>query len=97
MVNLYYTAAQNIGKIRGQAFNIGGGIENSLSLLELFEILEKKLDIKMEYIQLAPRQSDQKVFVADTKKIENAINWKANISKEEGIDRMIQWTKEEIF
>ena len=52
MVELYYSAANNIEKIRGQAFNIGGGMENSLSLLELFEILEEKLNIKMKYKQL---------------------------------------------
>lgn len=93
MVNLYYTAAQNIEKIRGQAFNIGGGMENSLSLLELFKMLEEKLNIKMEYIQLPPRESDQRVFVADTKKIENAIGWKVKVNKDEGIEKMIEWTK----
>lgn len=97
MVSLYFLAAQNIEKIRGKAFNIGGGIENSLSLLELFEMLEKKLNIKMQYTQLPPRQSDQKVFVADTKKIEDALNWKAKINKDEGIERMIEWTKEGII
>ena len=96
MVDLYYSATKNIEKIKGQAFNIGGGIENSLSLLELFKILEEKLNIKMEYKQLPPRESDQKIFVADTTKIEKAIGWKAKISKEQGIDNMIKWTKGEI-
>lgn len=94
MINLYYSAAENIERIKGQAFNIGGGIENSLSLLELFKILEKKLNIKMNYIKLPPRESDQKVFVADTSKIEKAIGWKAKIDKEKGIENMLQWTKE---
>lgn len=96
MVELYYSAANNIEKIRGQAFNIGGGMENSLSLLELFEILEEKLNIKMKYKQLPPRESDQKIFVADTTKIEKAIGWKAKVNKEQGIDNMIKWTKGEI-
>lgn len=96
MVELYYSAVNNIKKIKGQAFNIGGGMENSLSLLELFELLEDKLNIKMKYKQLLPRESDQKIFVADTTKIEKAIGWKAKISKEQGIDNMIRWTKEEI-
>lgn len=93
MVELYYLATQNIDKIRGQAFNIGGGIENSLSLLELFKILEEKLNIMMEYTELPPRESDQKVFVADITKIEKAIGWKVKVNKEEGIDRMIEWIK----
>lgn len=93
MVDLYYKTVENIQKVRGQAFNIGGGIENSLSLLELFKMLEEKLNIKMNYIQLPPRESDQKVFVADTTKIQNAIGWKVKIDKNEGIDRMIKWVE----
>lgn len=92
MVNLYYTAANNINKIKGQAFNIGGGIENSLSLLELFEMLEKMLDIKMKYIQLPARESDQKIFVADINKIKKAIGWCPKINKETGVKKMLDWT-----
>ncbi len=97
MVDLYYSAFQNIEKVKGQEFNIGGGIDNSLSLLELFEILEKKLNIKMEYVQLPPRESDQKIFVADTSKIRKAINWNVKVDKDTGIDHMIAWTEEGIL
>jgi CDP-paratose 2-epimerase len=38
---------------------------NSLSLLELFSILEEELSIKMKYTKLPPRESDQKIFVAN--------------------------------
>lgn len=47
----------------------------SLSLLELFDMLNKILGIKLDYTELPPRQSDQKVFVADITKIKNAIGW----------------------
>ncbi|MBD3768177.1 MAG: NAD-dependent epimerase/dehydratase family protein, partial [Gammaproteobacteria bacterium] len=67
-VELYLKAADNIETIKGQAYNIGGGIENSSSLLELFQFLEQELDIKMTYQQLPPRESDQRVFVADINK-----------------------------
>lgn len=62
-------------KIKGQAFNIGGTMAQSLSLLELFDMLNKILGIKLDYTELPPRQSDQKVFVADITKIKNAIGW----------------------
>ena len=51
IVNLYFSA-KDVEKAYGQAFNIGGGINNSLSLLELFKLLEQKLGIKMQYTQL---------------------------------------------
>jgi CDP-paratose 2-epimerase len=91
LVALYLQAADDIKKIRGQAFNIGGGIENSSSLLELFSFLEKELDIKMTYTQLPPRESDQRVFVADITKIQKMIGWKPIVTKAEGIGKMIDW------
>lgn len=90
-VALYLKAAENIDAIKGQAFNIGGGIENSLSLLELFQFLEQELGIKMAYQQLPPRESDQRVFVADITKSKNMINWTPKVNKAEGIRKMIEW------
>lgn len=93
VVDLYYLAAENYTKLVGKFFNVGGGLENSLSLLELFAILEKELKIKMEYTRLGIRPHDQKVFVANSNAIRNELNWKPKISAEEGVLRMIKWLK----
>ncbi len=90
-VALYLKAAKNIETIKGQAFNIGGGIENSSSLLELFHTLEQELDIKMTYQKLPPRESDQRVFVADITKANRMINWTPRVEKSQGIRNMIEW------
>jgi CDP-paratose 2-epimerase len=91
MVNLYLVAAKHIDKTKGQVFNIGGGINNSLSLLELFSILEDKLNVKLRYIKIPPRESDQKVFVANINKIKKFIGWEPKIDKRAGIEKMLQW------
>jgi len=93
-VDLYLKASQKIDTIKGQAFNIGGGMENSSSLLELFSFLETELDIKMVYTQLPPRESDQRVFFADISKVKELIGWEPKVSKEEGIIKMIDWVRE---
>jgi len=93
MVDLYLRAYKNIDHIKGQVFNVGGGISNSSSLLELFTFLEKELDIKLKYQQLPVRESDQRVFVADLKKTKKLILWEPKISKEEGVRKMIEWLK----
>jgi len=93
-VDLYLKASEKIEDIKGKVFNIGGGMENSSSLLELFSFLEQELDIKMTYTKLPPRKSDQKVFVADITKAKGLIDWEPKISKEEGIRKMIKWIKE---
>ena len=93
-VDLYLKASEKIEDIKGKVFNIGGGIENSSSLLELFSFLEQELNIKMTYTKLPPRESDQKVFVADITKAKELICWEPKTSKEQGIRKMIKWVKE---
>ncbi|BBG65030.1 dTDP-glucose 4,6-dehydratase [Hydrogenimonas sp.] len=95
-VDLYLKASRKIESIKGEAFNIGGGVENSSSLLELFSFLESELDIKIEYIKLPPRESDQKVFVADISKAKNMIGWEPAVSKADGIRDMILWVESRI-
>jgi CDP-paratose 2-epimerase len=92
-VALYLKAAERIDGIKGQAFNIGGGIDNSSSLLELFAFLEKELDITMQYQQLPPRESDQRVFVADIGKAKRLIGWEPLVTKDIGVINMINWVE----
>jgi CDP-paratose 2-epimerase len=92
VVNLYFTAKDNANAY-GQAFNIGGGYENSLSLIELFKLLEDKIGIKMKYKQLPWRESDQKVFMADNSKVNSLLEWFPKVAKDSGINSMIEWLK----
>lgn len=92
-VALYLKAAEKIDGIKGQAFNIGGGIDNSSSLLELFSFLEQELDITMQYQQLPPRESDQRVFVADIEKAKRLIGWEPLVNKDVGVRNMINWVE----
>lgn len=91
MINLYFSAVEKMDAIKGEVFNIGGGAEFSLSLLELFDLLEDELSIKLNYKQIAPRESDQKVFVADIAKAHHLIGWKPKVSPRAGIKKMIDW------
>lgn len=93
MIRLYYSGLEHIDQISGQAYNIGGTMEQSLSLLELFGMLEDLLDIKMEYQKLPARISDQKVFVADISKIQNKIGWTPRVTALEGVSQMVEWVK----
>lgn len=95
MILLYFQAVEKIDSAKGQAFNIGGGIENSLSLLELFSILEEEFDIQMKYTNLPPRESDQRVFVANNTKAKEIIGWEPRVYKDIGIRKMIKWVSEE--
>lgn len=93
MISLYNTVLGNLDNAVGQVFNIGGGHENSLSLLELFNFLEKYLGVKLKYTKLPERQSDQRVFVADITKASQLLKWKPKVSAQLGVIKMIEWVK----
>lgn len=92
-VDAYLAAAQNVAAARGQVFNIGGGMSNSSSLLELFAQLEDHFKVKLVFERLPWRLSDQRFFVADNGKAERLLGWSPRVDKATGIARMITWTE----
>lgn len=94
LVQVYLQAIDHIDSTSGQIYNIGGGTENSLSLLELFKILESCTGFPMRFEKLAWRHGDQKVFVADISKAGIDFRWVPTVNKEQGIREMIEWSRE---
>ncbi|MFM2343379.1 MAG: hypothetical protein RLZZ592_3032 [Pseudomonadota bacterium] len=91
MISLYFSTLKHADAAAGQAFNIGGGIANSLSLLELFQLLEEQIGQPLQYTKLPPRESDQRVFVADIAKAGTLAGWQPRVSASEGVGRMLSW------
>lgn len=91
LISCYFDALKNIDKTSGKIFNIGGGFENSLSLLELFSVCEDILDIEMRFTSLPPRQSDQKIFIADITSATRTFGWAPKTNKDTGLRKMIEW------
>lgn len=91
MIDLYYAAVDHIDSARGEVFNIGGGMENSLSIRELLNHLERALNVKLTPRILPERQGDQKVFVADIAKARRLLNWSPKVSALDGLNAMLQW------
>lgn len=87
----YLAAVEHIDNVKGEVFNIGGGVENSLSLLELFDILEELTGAKLNYQKIPVRQSDQRIFIADISKATTQLQWKPKVSSREGVSKMLNW------
>ncbi len=90
-----YEAAYNDREAsRGEAFNIGGGPENTLSLTELLEMLGKALNRNIEVRRGPRRPGDQTVFVCDIEKARARLAWVPKIAPEQGVRELIDWVQE---
>ncbi|MFB0527940.1 MAG: NAD-dependent epimerase/dehydratase family protein [bacterium] len=80
-------------------FNIGGGPQKTLSLLECLSLL-KEITGRRAAIEFSNwRPSDQKVYVSDISKAREQLNWESRIGPGEGVRKLVEWIDEnrEIF
>lgn len=81
-------------KIAGDVFNIGGGKNNTLSLLELLDLLKKFTNKTISPTFQDWRPSDQKVYISNIDKAERLLGWKPTINPEEGVKKLVSWVKD---
>jgi CDP-paratose 2-epimerase len=94
LLDAYELAASNIERTRGQAYNIGGGRENIISLLDLVEFLSARTGRALQYTTSAWRPGDQLCFIADTRKAQRELSWRPKIAARVGLDRLYGWLLE---
>lgn len=91
LIDCYINAVKKINTASGKAFNIGGGTENAISLLELIKILENITGKKIKYNFANRRPGDQKIFISNINKAKRELDWSPKIKKEEGIALLYKW------
>jgi len=85
----------DLDKFSGQVWNIGGGVENSVSLQELTKICEEVTGNKIEIAEvLEDRPADLKLFITDFSKIRNATGWEPQKDARQTIQDIYSWIKE---
>lgn len=94
LLRAYEAAIHAPDRIAGQAFNVGGGPGHVLSLLELIEMLERRLGKKIPLKWQDWRPGDQRAYVSDIRKLERELGWKPEIGVEEGVSQLIGWVDE---
>jgi CDP-paratose 2-epimerase len=99
LVRAFERALERIDNVSGQAFNIGGGPENTLSLLELLAIIESEFGVRLDPAFDEWRPGDQKVYVSGVAKAERVLGWRAEIDVRSGLQRLYRWIQDnsEIF
>ena len=91
LLRAFDLAVMNIKKTRGKPYNIGGGPKSSLSIWELFAILEKLASKKFNFSFGSWRPGDQKIYISDISKAKKDFNWLPKVSPKEGIKKLYDW------
>jgi CDP-paratose 2-epimerase len=91
LVDAFLLAQRNMDRHSGSAFNIGGGSANTTSLLELLDLIEKIHGDSPDVAMQEWRTGDQRYYVSDTRRFQQATGWQPKIGVEEGVRRLYDW------
>ncbi|HET7313650.1 SDR family NAD(P)-dependent oxidoreductase [Salinisphaera sp.] len=90
LVAAFAAAERHIEALAGRAFNIGGGSDNTLSLLELLSIIDEFGD-RAEINYADWRTGDQPYYVSNTRAFGRATGWRPAVAPRQGIERLYAW------
>ncbi len=94
LIAAFDLAITNIDRTSGQAYNIGGGPANTMSLLELLDLLEVRVGRRPDYSFDEWRPGDQLVYVSDIDKAKADFGWAPKVGVSEGVGRLLEWLGE---
>ncbi len=94
-VAAYLAAWRRIGAVSGQAFNLGGGPENAVTLHQVLDELALITGRSPALRFDAWRPGDQRYFVADTRRVRNALGLGRALPWRDGLRRLARWADAE--
>ncbi len=95
LVRAFQIATDRMDVAAGEAYNLGGGPENTLSVWREFgPLLNELVGREIEPARFSDwRPGDQPVFVADVRKAARELGWLPQVSVREGIGRLVEWVR----
>jgi CDP-paratose 2-epimerase len=93
-VSAYMLGMDRIDALAGQAFNLGGGPQNTLSLRELLGLIGEITGRPPRVDFDGWRPGDQPWYVSDTSAFAAASGWRAEVSVRDGLQRLAAWLGE---
>lgn len=90
-VDAYVRALERIDRVKGRAFNLGGGPQNAVSLIELIAEIRAIIGGDVELSFENWRKGDQRWYVSDTQAARSALGLKEPRGWREGVSRLAEW------
>jgi len=94
LVGAILVARAAMPRIRGTAFNLGGGPEQTTSLLELLELLHEIGGRRPEIRFEAARPGDQRWYVSDLQRFKDATGWAPHTRLRDGVSRLCAFLRD---
>jgi CDP-paratose 2-epimerase len=94
-VGAYVAAWRRIGQVKGQAFNLGGGPANAVSLRQLIRHIDNLLGYPTKLAFSDWRSGDQRYYVADTRRVTAALGLPSPVDWRDGVADLGQWLAHE--
>jgi CDP-paratose 2-epimerase len=94
LVNAMSLAYDHRERTAGEIYNIGGGPQNAVSLLEVMQLIESTLGKRITPTFEPPRRGDQRIFIADTTKFSDATGWAPQRSLIQTMSDILQWRRD---
>ncbi len=73
-------------RTRGEVFNLGGGMERTISVLEMLRECERRSEYPLHLSYTDTRPGDQPLYISDTSKLERLTGWKPQRSLQDIVD-----------
>ena len=95
LVEAMLLAHAHIERLSGEAFNIGGGPARTISLVELLDLIAELTGERPAVRMEGWRRADQRYYVSDTRKFQQATGWRPQVDVRDGVTRLYQWLVEQ--
>lgn len=94
LVDALLKAQARMETLTGEAFNIGGGPDNTISLLDLLHLIGDLHGETPRADYQDWRVGDQRYYVSDTERFQSAAGWSAQTDAQRGVEKLYQWLRE---
>jgi len=91
LLDAFELATERRALTAGQIYNIGGGAENTVSLLELAGQIHAVTGKRLRYSKESTRAGDQVIYVSDHSRFTGETGWRPRTSVRETLDALLDW------